>query len=160
MPLSFGSLLGGLATLVGTSPNIIVSRMRQDIVGEPFSMFDFAPVGIGLAVVGVVFLTLRLAAAAARRKGRRRRGCASSRSRTTRPRRACRRNRRWSARRCSTLKAWPRREVTVVGIIRERVRRYVPSGHWTLFADDILVLEGEAQALEKITTDGKLNWSV
>ena len=57
MPLSFGSLLGGLATLVGTSPNIIVSRMREDIVGEPFTMFDFAPVGIGLAVVGIVFLT-------------------------------------------------------------------------------------------------------
>ena len=57
MPLSFGSLLGGLATLVGTSPNIIVSRMREDIMGEPFTMFDFAPVGIGLALVGIVFLT-------------------------------------------------------------------------------------------------------
>ena len=53
MPLAFGSLLGGLITLIGTSPNIIVSQMRQQITGEPFRMFDFAPVGIILAVVGV-----------------------------------------------------------------------------------------------------------
>jgi di/tricarboxylate transporter len=56
MPMSFGSLLGGLITLVGTSPNIIVSRVREDMTGEPFRMFDYAPVGLGLAVVGIVFL--------------------------------------------------------------------------------------------------------
>lgn len=57
MPLAFGSLLGGLVTLIGTSPNIIVSQMRQQITGEPFRMFDFAPVGVCLAAVGVTFLT-------------------------------------------------------------------------------------------------------
>jgi di/tricarboxylate transporter len=56
MPMAFGSLLGGLITLVGTSPNIIVSRVRQEMTGEPFSMFDFAPVGLGLAIAGLVFL--------------------------------------------------------------------------------------------------------
>lgn len=56
MPMSFGSLLGGLCTLIGTSPNIIVSGLRKDMVGEPFRMFDFAPVGAGLVLVGVVFL--------------------------------------------------------------------------------------------------------
>ena len=40
MPLSFGSLLGGVATLIGTSPNIIVSRVRGDLLGEPFGMYD------------------------------------------------------------------------------------------------------------------------
>lgn len=56
MPMAFGSLLGGLITLVGTSPNIIVSRVREEITGEPFQMFDYAPVGLGLAVVGIIFL--------------------------------------------------------------------------------------------------------
>jgi di/tricarboxylate transporter len=56
MPMAFGSLLGGLITLVGTSPNIIVSRVREDLTGQPFGMFDFAPVGLGLAVAGVAFL--------------------------------------------------------------------------------------------------------
>jgi di/tricarboxylate transporter len=58
MPLSFGSLLGGLATLIGTSPNIIVSRVRGEITGEPFRMFDYLPVGAGLAVIGIVFLSV------------------------------------------------------------------------------------------------------
>ncbi|WP_243451112.1 SLC13 family permease [Sphingosinicella sp. CPCC 101087] len=56
MPMAFGSLLGGLITLIGTSPNIIVSRVRADMTGEPFRMFDFAPVGLGLSVVGLLFL--------------------------------------------------------------------------------------------------------
>ena len=56
MPMAFGSLLGGLITLVGTSPNIIVSRVREQMTGTPFGMFDYAPVGIGLSLVGLVFL--------------------------------------------------------------------------------------------------------
>ncbi|GAA0674688.1 di/tricarboxylate transporter [Sphingomonas insulae] len=56
MPMSFASLLGGLMTLVGTSPNIIVSRVRQEMTGQPFRMFDYLPTGLGLLVVGLVFL--------------------------------------------------------------------------------------------------------
>ena len=56
MPMSFASLLGGLMTLVGTSPNIIVSKVRKDMVGEPFGMFDYLPTGIALLVVGLIFL--------------------------------------------------------------------------------------------------------
>lgn len=58
MPLSFGSLLGGLITLIGTPPNVIIALYRQRIQGEPFSMFDFAPVGIGVALVGIIFIAL------------------------------------------------------------------------------------------------------
>jgi di/tricarboxylate transporter len=57
MPMSFGALLGGTVTLIGTSPNIIVARMREELTGEPFGMFDFTPVGLGIALSGVVFLT-------------------------------------------------------------------------------------------------------
>lgn len=56
MPMSFASLLGGLMTLVGTSPNIIVSRVREDMTGRPFAMFDFLPTGLGLLLVGLLFL--------------------------------------------------------------------------------------------------------
>jgi len=56
MPMSFASLLGGLMTLVGTSPNIIVSRVREDMTGQPFRMFDYFPTGFGLLVVGLIFL--------------------------------------------------------------------------------------------------------
>lgn len=56
MPMAFASLLGGLITLIGTSPNIIVSRVREEMTGQPFHMFDYAPVGLGLTLVGLVFL--------------------------------------------------------------------------------------------------------
>jgi di/tricarboxylate transporter len=58
MPMAFASLLGGLTTLVGTSPNIIVSRVREEMTGKPFGMFDYLPTGLGLLVIGLVFLHL------------------------------------------------------------------------------------------------------
>ena len=58
MPLSFATILGGLITLIGTPPNIIIAEFRQQAMGESFSMFDFAPVGLACAVVGVLFVTL------------------------------------------------------------------------------------------------------
>lgn len=56
MPMAFAALLGGLMTQIGTSPNIVVSRMRQEITGETFTMFDFTPVGGVLTVAGILFL--------------------------------------------------------------------------------------------------------
>lgn len=59
MPLAFGSLLGGLITQIGTPPNIIISLYRADtLAAEPFRMFDFAPVGLGVAFIGVIFIVL------------------------------------------------------------------------------------------------------
>lgn len=57
MPLSFGSLLGGLITLIGTPPNLLISRVREDIVGTPYEMFDFAPVGLCICAVGILYLS-------------------------------------------------------------------------------------------------------
>ncbi len=56
MPMAFASLIGGLMTLVGTSPNIIVSRVREQMTGKPFGMFDYTPVGFGLLVMGLIYL--------------------------------------------------------------------------------------------------------
>ncbi len=58
MPIAFASLLGGMITLFGTPPNIIISTIRAKEAGSGFAMFDFAPVGIVLTVAGVAFLTL------------------------------------------------------------------------------------------------------
>jgi di/tricarboxylate transporter len=56
MPMAFASLLGGLMTQIGTSPNIIVSRVREEITGTAFTMFDYTPVGAALTLIGVTFL--------------------------------------------------------------------------------------------------------
>jgi di/tricarboxylate transporter len=58
MPLSFASILGGMITLIGTPPNIIIAEFRGDVLGEAFHMFDFAPVGLACAAVGIAYVTL------------------------------------------------------------------------------------------------------
>ena len=118
MPMAFGSLLGGLMTLVGTSPNIIVSRVRSEIMGEPFGMFDFTPVGLTVSVAGLAFLAFGW--------------------------------RLLPGRTVADLEEAGEGDVTVAAIIRENHRRYIPSGHWELYADDILVLECDTQALARI----------
>jgi di/tricarboxylate transporter len=56
MPLSFASILGGMITLIGTPPNIIIASFREDALGKGFDMFDFTPVGSVVALAGVIFI--------------------------------------------------------------------------------------------------------
>ena len=58
MPLSFGTILGGMMTEIGTPPNIIIAAYRKDISGHGFGLFDFAPVGVPLTMIGVTFLVV------------------------------------------------------------------------------------------------------
>src|SRR5579875_2572021 len=54
MPLSFGSLIGGTITQIGTSPNLLISSVREQVLGRPYRLFDYAPVGLPLSVLAVI----------------------------------------------------------------------------------------------------------
>ncbi len=56
MPIALGSALGGLTTVIGTPPNLLVSAYRQQVAGSSFSMFDFSHAGLGVACIGVLFI--------------------------------------------------------------------------------------------------------
>ncbi len=56
MPLSFASILGGMITLIGTPPNIVIATFREGALGAPYGMFDFFPVGVIVALAGVLFV--------------------------------------------------------------------------------------------------------
>jgi len=58
MPLSFATILGGMITLIGTPPNIVIAQYRQRALGESYGMFDFAPVGLCVAIAGIIFVAL------------------------------------------------------------------------------------------------------
>ena len=58
MPIAFGSMLGGMITLIGTPPNIIIASFRNDYAESSFGMFDFAWVGLPVAVIGILFIAL------------------------------------------------------------------------------------------------------
>lgn len=58
MPLSFASILGGMITLIGTPPNIIIASFREEALGESYGMFDFSPVGLVVSLTGIIFIVL------------------------------------------------------------------------------------------------------
>lgn len=158
MPMAFGSLLGGLMTQIGTSPNIIVSGIRKDLTGTPFSMFDFTPVGAVLAVVGVGFLSLFYWLLPERRKAE-----------TTLDEAIDIKNYTTEARVTETsaiidktvsrLQKLGGGQAMVTGIIDHRGRRRVPFPDAKLTAGDILLMEGEPDALDKMVTQGGLSLS-
>jgi di/tricarboxylate transporter len=155
MPMAFGSLLGGLMTLIGTSPNIIVSQMRKEITGEPFRMFDFLPVGLGLAAAGVAFLAFGYRLLPAARKGTASMDAAFNITGYT-AEASVPSDSPTVGKTVAELEALGEGEVDVATIIRERFRRYTPAGHWTLNAGDVLLLEGEPTALERVIAQGRL----
>jgi di/tricarboxylate transporter len=147
MPMAFGSLLGGLVTLVGTSPNIIVSRVHEQLIGQPFGMFDFAPVGLALAAAGVAFVAYGYRLLPGGRKG-----SASLteglvipdyliEGRVTAQSTVGGRKVRDLVRLCDN-------EITVTGIVRHKGGRTTPLPDALLREGDILLLEGEPEALE------------
>jgi di/tricarboxylate transporter len=58
MPLSFATILGGMVTMIGTPPNIVIAAFRERALGTPYGMFDFSPVGLVCATVGIAFVAL------------------------------------------------------------------------------------------------------
>ncbi|WP_336337361.1 SLC13 family permease [Haloarcula brevis] len=56
LPLSYASMFGGMLTLIGTSTNILASQLSAELIGRPFSMFEFTQLGIVVTVVGTVYL--------------------------------------------------------------------------------------------------------
>src|SRR5690606_3602731 len=155
MPMAFGSLLGGLMTLIGTSPNIIVSQMREQISGEPFKMFDFFPVGIGLAATGVVLLAFTYRLLPTSRKGAATMDAAFNIEGYTAEARVPAES-PFVGRTVAELEALGEGDVEVATIIRERFRRYTPSDNWTLNAEDVLLLEGEPGAIERVVGQARL----
>ncbi|HYE52904.1 MAG TPA: SLC13 family permease [Azospirillaceae bacterium] len=149
MPMAFASLLGGLMTLIGTSPNIIVSRVRAEMTGQPFSMFDYMPVGLGLTLAGVAFLTLGWRLLPRDRAGARPPEEAFAvedyASEVRLPPGSA-----FVGRTVAELEALASGEATVSALIRERFRRHIPDAGWTLMAEDILVLSGDAPALQRV----------
>jgi di/tricarboxylate transporter len=155
MPLSFGSLVGGLATLIGTSPNILISGIRHELVGAPFSMFDFTPVGAGIAACGVVFLAFGWRLLPRGRKPQAGPEAAFKiedyTAEATLPAGSP-----MVGRMVADLEALGDGELKVAAIIREQSRRYVPAPGWTLFDNDTLVLESDPHILDKVVKSAGL----
>jgi di/tricarboxylate transporter len=158
MPMAFGSLLGGLMTLVGTSPNIIVSRMREELGGEAFGMFDFTPVGAALAAVGIVFLALFYWLLPARtRETASLHDAIDIKNYISEARVVA--DSSVLGKTVADLLKLADGNAMVTSIVRQRGQRVTPLPDAILREGDILLLEGDPEALDKITSRGKLKFS-
>jgi di/tricarboxylate transporter len=155
MPLAFGSLIGGTMTLIGTSPNVLISEVRRELVGQPFHMFDFTPVGLPLSLIAIAFLGVGWRLLPANRQGQptpeRRFAIEDYTSEALLPE-----DSPMVGKTVADLEGLGESDVTVTAIIREHSHRYVPRPHWTLFAGDILVLQGDATALQPVIDHARL----
>lgn len=156
MPLSFATILGGMATLIGTPPNIIIASIREDSLGTPFSMFDFAPVGGLAALAGLAFVAL---------VGWR---MIPQRSDTTITPEEIddyvaelvipEDNKLVGQKLGEAEEIAERSDVVIIGLVREGKRRYGRSLSWILRAGDALVLEASPEAIDEFRA--ALNLSV
>jgi len=154
MPMSFASLLGGLVTLVGTSPNVIVSSVRESILGEPYSLFDFAPVGLGVCAAGFAFLAvapffIRINRAAPTSVAE---SLENARYVTEM---SIPDDSEWIGKPFSELDALSTEETDVLSVVTEK-KRGKPSPDRLLVAGDHVIVEGEQAALEKFAAAAKL----
>lgn len=154
MPMAFASLMGGLATLIGTSPNILVSRLRDELLGKPFTMFDFAPVGAGITVIGIIFLAFGYRLLPEGRKGTSSKDAAFNIEDYTTEARVAE-NSTIIGKTIADLEKLGEDEVDVATVIRGR--RFAPAAHWELRPDDVLLLQGEPGALERLVAQAKLS---
>ena len=150
MPLSFASLVGGLMTLIGTSPNIIVSRVRADLTGTPYTMFDFTPVGLGICLCAIVFLTFAWRILPRDRQGTGAAGTGFSIEDYLAEVRILPQSPLIGATVADLEQLFSGGAVTVAAIVRDQGHRYVPGGHWEFSEDDILVLEGDPMAVKPL----------
>jgi di/tricarboxylate transporter len=145
MPLAFASILGGMTTLIGTPPNLIVSGFRAQNSGDSFVMFDFAPVGVPVALAGLAFLVIvgwRLVPT------RRREGADSFVTGTYLTEARVPEGSTTAGKSLRELEGdLAEADAQVVGLIRNERRIPAPSPFREVRAGDILVIEAEPEAL-------------
>jgi len=154
MPLAFGSLIGGTMTLIGTSPNLLISTIRQQTTGQPFHLFDFIPVGLPLTCLALVFLTFgwRLIP-----RGRQGQAAAEDRFEIGHSLTELRlgKDSPLINRTVEDLEAMGEEELSVTAVIRGS-RRSIPSRHWQLSEGDILLVQADPLLAKKVADKARL----
>jgi di/tricarboxylate transporter len=160
MPLSFATILGGMVTLIGTPPNIIIAGIRADQLGQPFTMFDFAPVGLITALAGLSFVALigwRLIPSPAEggRSGAPLDAIADYVAELTVPKES-----KLIGQRLAELDAEAEKaDIAILGLVRDGTRRYGMQRNTPLRAGDSLVIEATPEALDEFRSSLALDFA-
>ncbi len=155
MPLAFGSLLGGMLTMIGTPPNVIIATYRADLLGEPFGMFDFTPVGGVIALVGIAYIALlgwRLIPLRKSQKNNNKRFEIGDYIMEVRATEKC----KLIGKPLREIERLTRDEVTPVGVIRGKDRYMHPAPWRRINVDDLLIVKADPVDLKILIDEQKL----
>ncbi|MBX2970117.1 MAG: anion permease [Cyclobacteriaceae bacterium] len=152
MPLAFGSLFGGMTTLIGTPPNIIIASLRAKASGEPFDMFDFTPVGIGLSLLGILFLSLIGWRLLPKRSGQKSKA-ESFRIDDYITELEVVTESKLHGISLGELYKKSKADIQVLGLVRENKRMHAPNVDEVLLNGDIIILESDTDALKTFVDD-------
>ena len=155
MPMAAGAMAGGMVTLVGTSPNIIVAEVRAEMLGEPFRMYDYAPVGLALTALIVLFLAFGWRLLPKDRKGATSLGAALEANAYLTEARA---PDDWTIedRSVSRVSALGGGDVRIMALIRDGRRLPRPRGNMVIRPGDAVLLQGPPEGLEAFLAASKL----
>ncbi len=154
MPLAFGSMLGGLVTLIGTPPNIIIAIFRSQEDSVAFSMFDYAPVGIGVAFAGFLFLSLVGWKLIPHRIGKADESLALVKEYVTEL--LVPEDSKMIGQRIRDLEEIAKEDVAVLALVRKGARIRVPSSRRKLRAGDGLIVRGSSDELKMLVDAAEL----
>ncbi len=155
MPLAFASLLGGMTTLIGTPPNIIAASFRAQTGAAPFAMFDFSPVGLGVALAGLLFIVLIGWRLIPRRRGQ---AAADDLFEIEKYITEVRlpEDAKLVGKRLPEIHTFVENGINILGLVRDGVRRMSPSPRTVFAAGDILILQIDTQDLENLVAKARL----
>lgn len=150
MPLAFGTILGGMTTLIGTPPNLIVAGFRAEQTGTGFAMFDFTPVGVVVALVGVLFAVIGARWLVPHRPQS---DAASFDTGTYLTEVHISADSKAVGKTLGEVEQWlDEVDAQIVGMVRNDFRVTAPYSSRTLRVDDILVIEAEPEGLGTVLT--------
>jgi di/tricarboxylate transporter len=152
MPIAFASLLGGMITLIGTPPNIIIASLREAETGAAFSMFDFSPVGIGATALGILFISVFGWRLLPKRTSSYKDGL-SFKIQDYITEVIVNKKSIIFGKRINELKEFTKSDVQVLGLVRNNKRIHAPA-HTEEFLDgDIIILESDTLSIQTFLTE-------
>lgn len=159
MPLSFATILGGMITLIGTPPNIVIAAYRQDVLGEPFGMFDFAPVGLTVAIVGIAFVSLIGWRLLPKREGALEQEPEFAKGRYIAELRVGDKSLKEKTTVSDLYPLADKHDLHILGLVRRGKRLPGLAARQDIRAGDFIVVEGEPKSIEAFMGQGSLEFS-
>ncbi|MFW5713241.1 MAG: SLC13 family permease [Brevefilum sp.] len=156
MPMAFSAHFGGMITLIGTPTNLIISSFREEVLGEPFRMFDFAPVGLATAITSVLFIALIGWRLIPKRKSQTSmkelfdiKNYVSEVELTE--------DSKLVGKRLSEINQYTENQINVLSLVRNGEKRMAPAPQTKFQVGDILIVQCETKSLENLVSNANVD---